>query len=117
MPALRQSLKGRRFWLKAIAAVVLAAAAIFDWTRPPAEQASVYIYERAVAGPYRWLIRPLSIGFVRCRYIPTCSQYSIEAVHSHGLPKGLWLTTKRLLRCMPWVPMKTPDPVPPLGSA
>ncbi len=32
---------------------------------------------------------------------------------AHGFPKGLWLTTVRLFRCMPWVPAGTRDPVPP----
>ena len=53
--------------------------------------------------------------FVRCRYQPTCSQYSTEAVRAHGFPKGIWLTTKRLFRCMPWVPLGTRDPVPTSG--
>jgi len=112
MPALRQSVKGRRFWVNLIAAVVIAAAAIADWNRPPQQQVSVFLYEKTVSGPYRWLIRPMSILFVRCRYVPTCSEYSIEAVQIFGLPKGLWLTTNRLFRCMPWVPMHTRDPVP-----
>ncbi len=116
MPALRQSVKGRRFWLKLIATAVIAAAAIADWSRPPQKQASVFLYEKAVTGPYRWLVRPLSTWFVRCRYVPTCSAYSVKAVRTYGLPKGVWLTAKRLLRCMPWVPMHTPDPVPPLGE-
>ena len=106
------AVKRRKFWIKAIAAVALAAAAIFDWARPPGEQLSVALYERAVVSPYRWLVRPLMSTFVRCRYAPTCSAYSTEAVRAHGFPKGIWLTTKRLFRCMPWVPLGTPDPVP-----
>lgn len=116
MPALRQSLKSRRFWFMLIGAVIIAAVAIADWSRPPEKQASVFVYEKAVAGPYRWLLRPMSSWFVRCRYVPTCSAYSVEAVRTHGLPKGMWLTVKRLLRCMPWVPMHTPDPVPPVDT-
>jgi len=38
----------------------------------------------------------------RCRYHPTCSQYSIEAFKKHGAFKGLWLTIKRIGRCHPW---------------
>ncbi|WP_373277238.1 membrane protein insertion efficiency factor YidD [Deefgea rivuli] len=38
----------------------------------------------------------------RCRFIPTCSQYGIEAVSRYGPVKGSWLTTKRLCRCHPW---------------
>lgn len=36
-----------------------------------------------------------------CRYIPTCSSYAIESVEKYGAFKGLWLTTKRFLRCNP----------------
>jgi uncharacterized protein len=113
MPDTRPAAKRRKFRIKLIAAVVLTAAAIFDWTRPAGEQLSVVAYERAVVSPYRWLVRPLMSTFVRCRYAPTCSQYSVEAVRAHGFPKGIWLTTTRLFRCMPWVPLGTADPVPP----
>jgi uncharacterized protein YjbJ (UPF0337 family) len=34
-------------------------------------------------------------------------------MQTHGFPKGLWLTVKRLCRCLPWVPLGTYDPVPP----
>lgn len=37
-----------------------------------------------------------------CRYTPTCSQYSIEAIKKHGPLKGLWLSVKRILSCNPW---------------
>ena len=38
----------------------------------------------------------------RCRFIPTCSQYAVEALKKYGPFKGLYLTVKRLLRCHPW---------------
>lgn len=47
-----------------------------------------------------------------CRYHPTCSQYMIEAIQTHGIIKGLWLGTKRILRCHPWGGSGE-DPVPP----
>ncbi len=37
-----------------------------------------------------------------CRYHPTCSQYGIEALRTHGAIKGLWMTAKRIGRCHPW---------------
>ena len=53
-----------------------------------------------------------------CRYVPTCSQYAIDAIQIHGLLKGLWLAVKRILSCHPWggsgydpVPIKTPTDI------
>ncbi|NQZ06439.1 MAG: membrane protein insertion efficiency factor YidD [Algicola sp.] len=47
----------------------------------------------------------------RCRFVPTCSQYSIEAIKLHGSAKGSWLTGKRLLKCHPFCAGGY-DPVP-----
>ena len=37
-----------------------------------------------------------------CRYIPTCSEYALEAVEKYGPWKGAWLALKRFLRCHPF---------------
>jgi putative membrane protein insertion efficiency factor len=37
-----------------------------------------------------------------CRYVPSCSQYAIEALKKHGIIKGLFLAIKRILSCNPW---------------
>lgn len=49
---------------------------------------------------YRYSISPLLPP--SCRYTPTCSQYTIEAVMKHGIFKGGWLALKRILSCNPW---------------
>ena len=38
----------------------------------------------------------------KCRFTPTCSQYSLEAFKKHGVFRGFWLTIKRISRCHPW---------------
>ncbi len=37
-----------------------------------------------------------------CRYTPTCSAYSVEAIKKYGPLKGGWLALKRILSCNPW---------------
>ena len=48
---------------------------------------------------YKFLISPL-IGH-SCRYLPTCSEYSIEALEKYGFLKGIFLSLKRILSCHP----------------
>jgi putative membrane protein insertion efficiency factor len=51
---------------------------------------------------YQNLISPL-FG-PTCRYAPSCSVYTIEALRKFGAAKGLWLGMKRILRCHPFHP-------------
>jgi putative membrane protein insertion efficiency factor len=58
---------------------------------------------------YRWgisLLLPAS-----CRFRPTCSEYALDAIASHGALRGTVLTVRRLLRCHPWGESGF-DPVP-----
>ncbi len=55
---------------------------------------------RALIKVYRYTLSPL-IG-MRCRHLPTCSEYGDEAIDRFGLWAGGWMTLARLLRCHPF---------------
>jgi putative membrane protein insertion efficiency factor len=59
---------------------------------------------------YRRFLSPLKPRC--CRFEPTCSQYALEALATHGSVRGLWLTVRRILRCHPFCEAGY-DPVPP----
>ena len=49
---------------------------------------------------YQKYISPLTPP--TCRYVPTCSQYALEALQKYGALKGGWLAIKRICRCHPF---------------
>ena len=49
---------------------------------------------------YKWAISPLFLP--ACRYVPTCSEYAMEAVERYGAVRGGWMAFRRLLRCHPF---------------
>ena len=59
----------------------------------------VYFY-RGYIYFYRNCISPFTPP--SCRFVPTCSEYAIEAIKKHGPFKGLYLAVRRILRCHPW---------------
>ncbi|MBV7544388.1 membrane protein insertion efficiency factor YidD [Acidovorax sp. sic0104] len=74
------------------------------------------------------MMRALLIGVVKgyrlflspwlgsaCRFEPTCSVYSLEALERHGAAMGSYLTVRRLVRCHPWCDGGH-DPVPPVAQ-
>ena len=48
----------------------------------------------------------------KCRFVPTCSQYALDAVEKYGAWKGGWMALKRILRCNPFHKGDIYDPVP-----
>jgi putative membrane protein insertion efficiency factor len=111
MPTLRQRLTNPRTWLGLFVALLVLAVA--DSYQAPRSQFTGWLYVQSVH-LYQWAGRPLLKGYVQCRFQPTCSEYSIAAVETHGIRWGLVLTCKRLSSCTCEVPLGTPDPVPPL---
>ena len=64
---------------------------------------------KALITVYKYVLSPL-LG-PKCRYLPTCSSYAMEAIEIHGPFKGGWLGVKRISRCHPWGDSGY-DPVP-----
>ena len=69
----------------------------------------VRIYQHTLSPLKKWLLFRAGC----CRFNPTCSQYAIEALQSHGAFRGSWLALRRILRCHPWSHSGY-DPVPPI---
>ncbi|MGJ8667992.1 MAG: membrane protein insertion efficiency factor YidD [Oceanococcus sp.] len=70
----------------------------------------------AVKYPFIALIKLYQLGISpllppRCRFYPSCSNYSLEAIRRHGVMRGLALSFKRVIRCHPGCPGGC-DPVP-----
>jgi putative membrane protein insertion efficiency factor len=64
---------------------------------------------RGLIRAYQLLIAPV-LG-PRCRHLPSCSEYTSEAIALHGPVRGGWMGLCRIVRCNPWGPSGY-DPVP-----
>ena len=68
--------------------------------------------KRALLGLIKLYQRGISpLSGPHCRFVPTCSQYALEAVEKHGALFGGWLALRRILRCHPFAKGGY-DPVP-----
>ncbi|ORW10367.1 membrane protein insertion efficiency factor YidD [Mycobacterium kyorinense] len=63
---------------------------------------------------YRHMVSPLRPA--TCRFMPTCSQYAVDALTEYGLVRGSWLAAVRLAKCGPWHPGGW-DPIPERAAA
>lgn len=61
----------------------------------PVARALIYLIQL-----YRHMVSPLRPA--TCRFMPTCSQYAVEALTEYGLIRGSWLSVVRLGKCGPW---------------
>ncbi len=71
---------------------------------------SIRFYQKYLS-PNHALAKALFLTDSSCRFLPTCSEYSYQAIEKYGILRGLFLALKRILRCHPlskggW------DPVP-----
>jgi putative membrane protein insertion efficiency factor len=68
----------------------------------------IRIYRAAISPVLTAIFGPAGLG---CRFTPTCSEYAMAAVKTHGALRGSWLALCRLCRCHPWGKAGL-DPVP-----
>jgi len=52
--------------------------------------------------PIHLLFKHLSLEIGVCRFTPTCSEYTAQAISKYGIIKGSWKGARRILRCHPW---------------
>jgi len=78
--------------LNPVQAILIAAVHVYRWTLSPAKT---------------FLCGPLA----HCRFTPSCSEYALESLQTHGALTGSWFAAKRVCRCHPWGDCGH-DPVP-----
>lgn len=83
-------------------------------TEPPSPQRPS-VFARAVMALIGLYQRTALLRTPRCRFHPTCSQYAVDSVRVHGVPRGLLYAIARIGRCHPWHPGGL-DPVKPPKS-
>ncbi len=66
---------------------------------------------RGLVRAYQIVLSPI-LPFNQCRFIPTCSNYALEALEKHGAWRGSLLALRRILRCHPYSRYGGYDPVP-----
>jgi putative membrane protein insertion efficiency factor len=62
---------------------------------------TIRFYQRYLSLDTGWA-KQLFITDKICRFTPTCSEYTYQAIERYGIIYGLWLGTKRIIRCHPW---------------
>jgi putative membrane protein insertion efficiency factor len=62
--------------------------------------AVIRLYQRTLSGDHGWFQRLFPYGV--CRFYPTCSEYTRQAVLKYGVMMGLLKGLQRILRCHPW---------------
>jgi uncharacterized protein len=58
----------------------------------------IKLYQKIISPAYSWIFKNYFHG---CRFYPSCSEYTIQAINKYGALKGLFLGFKRILKCSP----------------
>ena len=61
---------------------------------------SITVYQKTISPDHGWFSHRYQVGF--CRFTPTCSQYTYQAIDKYGIFKGTALGIWRVIRCNPW---------------
>ena len=95
-----------------VVALLVSAALIADVNRTPDRQWTARGLLLAIDAYQATLSKAMPSLGVQCRFRPTCSRYTEEAIRRHGTWHGTRLGIRRLLRCGPWTEKDTLDPPP-----
>ena len=60
----------------------------------------IRVYQKTLSFDHGIIGRILPVRF--CRFYPTCSEYSYQAIARYGVFRGSWMSAKRIIRCHPW---------------
>lgn len=71
----------------------------------------IHIYQKTLSYDHGWLGK-LYPNTRFCKFTPSCSEYSYQAIEKYGVLKGTFLAMKRIVRCNPWTPPGQHDPIP-----
>lgn len=69
----------------------------------------INVYQQTISPDHGWFRHAHPLGY--CRWYPSCSMYTKEAVETHGVGRGLKLGLFRIIRCHPWTQGGV-DPIP-----
>jgi putative membrane protein insertion efficiency factor len=109
VPALRNR-RMKRPHAYLLLVLVLFALVSIDATRPPDQQVTARLSRQSIH-LYQRYGRPITAKFIRCRYRPTCSEYSLQAIQKYGFFRGVAMSLRRIASCRTSVPFGTYDPV------
>lgn len=62
----------------------------------------IYVYQKTISPDHGILKNIHTATKYKCRFYPSCSVYTVDAINEHGVTKGVWEGVCRVARCHPW---------------